>query len=53
MSDARSLFEYAILRVVPRIERGESMNAGILLYCRTLDYLGRCRRGRAGPGRGC
>jgi hypothetical protein len=40
MSDARSLFEYAILRVVPRIERGESMNAGILLYCRTLDYLG-------------
>ena len=36
----RSLFEYAILRVVPRIERGESMNAGILLYCRPLDYLG-------------
>lgn len=36
----RSVFEYAILRVVPRIERGESMNAGILLYCRPLDYLG-------------
>jgi hypothetical protein len=40
MSDQRSLFEYAILRVVPRVERGESMNAGILLYCRSLDYLG-------------
>jgi hypothetical protein len=36
----RSLFEYAILRVVPRVERGESMNAGILLYCRPLGYLG-------------
>ena len=32
-------FEYALLRVVPRIERGESMNAGVLLYCRGLDYL--------------
>jgi hypothetical protein len=36
----RSLFEYSILRVVPRVERGESMNAGILLYCRPLGYLG-------------
>jgi hypothetical protein len=36
----RSLFEYSILRIVPRIERGESMNAGILLYCRPLGYLG-------------
>jgi hypothetical protein len=33
-------FEYAVLRVVPRVERGELMNAGVLLYCRTLDYLG-------------
>ncbi|MEI6362010.1 MAG: DUF3037 domain-containing protein [Actinomycetes bacterium] len=40
MSHERSLFEYAILRVVPRIERGESMNAGILLYCRADEYLG-------------
>jgi hypothetical protein len=36
----RSLFEYSILRIVPRVERGESMNAGILLYCRPLGYLG-------------
>jgi hypothetical protein len=33
-------FEYALLRVVPRIERGEALNAGVLLYCRPLDYLG-------------
>lgn len=33
-------FEYAVLRVVPRIDRGESINAGVLLYCRALDYLG-------------
>jgi hypothetical protein len=32
-------FEYAILRVVPRVDRGESINAGILLYCRPLGYL--------------
>ena len=29
-----------MLRVVPRVDRGETMNAGVLLYCRRLDYLG-------------
>lgn len=33
-------FEYAVLRVVPRIERGETMNAGVLLYCPAADFLG-------------
>jgi hypothetical protein len=33
-------FEYAVLRVVPRVDRGESMNAGVLLYCQTRDFLG-------------
>jgi len=32
-------FEYAILRVVPRVDRGETMNAGVLVYCRPLEYL--------------
>ena len=32
-------FEYAIVRVVPRVDRGEAINAGILLYCRPLNYL--------------
>lgn len=36
----RSPFQYAILRVVPRIERGECLNAGVVLFARTLDYLG-------------
>jgi Protein of unknown function (DUF3037) len=36
----RHAFEYALLRVVPRIERGERLNAGVLLYCRALDHLG-------------
>jgi hypothetical protein len=33
-------FEYAVLRVVPSIERGEAFNAGVLLYSRELDFLG-------------
>ncbi len=34
------VFEYAVLRVIPRVDRGEAMNAGVLLYCRPLRYLG-------------
>jgi hypothetical protein len=37
---APEVFEYAVLRVVPRVDRGEAMNAGVLLYCRPLRYLG-------------
>ncbi len=36
----RSPFSYAILRVVPRVERGERFNAGVILYCRQRDFLG-------------
>ncbi|MFI5959671.1 DUF3037 domain-containing protein [Cryptosporangium sp. NPDC051539] len=36
----RHVFEYAVLKVIPRVERGESINAGVLLYCRPLSYLG-------------
>jgi hypothetical protein len=32
-------FEYALLRVVPRPERGEFVNAGVVLYCPTLRFL--------------
>ena len=35
----RVTYEYAVLRVVPRIERGETINAGVLLYCRRYDVL--------------
>ena len=36
----RVAFEYALLRVVPRIERGEAINAGVIVYCKALDFLG-------------
>lgn len=32
-------FEYAILRVVPRVERGECINAGVMLYCQDERFL--------------
>jgi hypothetical protein len=32
-------FEYAIIRVVPRVERGEAFNAGVVLFCRARRYL--------------
>jgi Protein of unknown function (DUF3037) len=38
-AEQRHAFEYAVLRVVPRVDRGELINAGILLYCRPLGYL--------------
>jgi hypothetical protein len=35
----RDVFEYALLRVVPRIERGECINAGVLVYCRAKSFV--------------
>jgi hypothetical protein len=36
----REDFQYAIVRVVPRVERGECLNAGVVLFCRRLGFLG-------------
>lgn len=36
---ARSSFDYAVLRVVPRVERGEFLNAGVVVYCLQRDFL--------------
>ena len=33
------LYEYAVIRIVPRVEREEFMNAGILLYCKQKNML--------------
>ncbi len=33
-------FEYAVIRVVPRVERGEAMNAGVILYSHQHRFLG-------------
>jgi hypothetical protein len=36
MSEA---YQYAVLRVVPRIERGERLNAGVVVYSRRHGFL--------------
>jgi hypothetical protein len=33
------IFEYALIRVVPRIERGESINVGVIVYSKSFRYL--------------
>jgi hypothetical protein len=33
-------FEYAVLRIVPRVDRGEFVNGAVLVYCQQADYLG-------------
>jgi hypothetical protein len=35
----RKLFEYAILRAVPRVEREEFVNIGVVMYCRELRQV--------------
>ena len=32
-------FAYAVLRVVPRVERGERFNAGVVVFCRRRGFL--------------
>ena len=32
-------FDYAVVRVVPRVERGEFVNAGVIVSCPTKGYL--------------
>ncbi|MCE6987618.1 DUF3037 domain-containing protein [Dyadobacter sp. CY323] len=35
----KHLFEYAVIRVVPRVEREEFMNVGVILYCAGQNFL--------------
>lgn len=35
----RYLYEYAVLRVVPRVEREEFINIGVVLYCQPKQFL--------------
>jgi hypothetical protein len=44
----RRTFDYTLVRVVPRVERGEFVNAGVILYCRSLGFL-HCRLGLDEP----
>ncbi len=36
---AKHLFEYAVVRVVPRVEREEFINAGVILFCKSQKFL--------------
>jgi hypothetical protein len=36
----RTSFDYAVLRVAPRVEREEFVNAGVILFCLELKFLG-------------
>jgi hypothetical protein len=36
---ARSAYEYALIRAVPRVERGEYINVGVVLFCRERRFL--------------
>lgn len=37
---ALSSFDYAVVRVVPRVEREEFINVGVIVFCRTRNFLG-------------
>lgn len=37
---AADTYDYAVIRVVPRIEREEFVNAGVILSCQKLGFLG-------------
>jgi Protein of unknown function (DUF3037) len=39
-SSHTEVFEYSLIRVVPRVERGEAINAGVLVYSKSFRYLG-------------
>jgi hypothetical protein len=34
------VFEYALVRAIPRVDRGEFVNIGVMVYCQARDYLG-------------
>lgn len=36
---ATSSYDYAVVRVVPSVERGECINVGVILFCRTRRFL--------------
>ncbi len=39
-SPAERAFSYVVVRVVPRVDRGEQVNAGVVVFCREQRFLG-------------
>jgi hypothetical protein len=40
MPARKASYDYALIRVVPRVERGECLNVGVVLFCRMRAFLG-------------
>ena len=38
--EPRNPYQYAIIRVVPHVERGEAINVGVVLLCRSTAFIG-------------
>ena len=36
---AEHTYDYSVVRVVPRVERGEQVNVGVILSCEELEFL--------------
>ncbi|KPM48274.1 DUF3037 domain-containing protein [Jiulongibacter sediminis] len=36
----KQVYEYAIVRFYPQVERGECMNVGVVLFCKAMRFLG-------------
>jgi Protein of unknown function (DUF3037) len=39
MMQEKHIYEYAVIRVVPRVERGEFLNVGVIVFCKSLSFL--------------
>jgi hypothetical protein len=39
---ARASYDYAVVRVVPRVDREEFVNAGVILFCKSRHFLAAC-----------
>ncbi len=39
MASSNKVFEYAIIRIVPVVEREEFINVGVVLFCKEMDFL--------------
>lgn len=39
MTGTRQAYQYVVLRCVPRVDREEFLNVGVVMYCQAADYL--------------
>jgi hypothetical protein len=39
MHPDKNTYEYSIIRLVPRVERGECLNVGVIVFCKRINFL--------------